>query len=55
MAGTLTVSIGGDLYQLALAGDAQPVSLTVGGSPDRMTYGFSSPGTLAAYQQTAIP
>jgi hypothetical protein len=52
--GTLTVSVAGNIYQLALAGNHQPVSLTVGGSPASMGYGFSSPSTLATYQQMAI-
>jgi hypothetical protein len=53
--GTLTVSIAGEIYQLVLTGDGQPVSLTVGGSPASLTYGFASSTTLAAYRQTAIP
>jgi hypothetical protein len=52
--GTLTVMVASDLYQLALAGTGQPVTLTVVGSPADLTYGFSSPTTLASYRYVKI-
>jgi hypothetical protein len=52
--GTLTVAIASNLYQLAVVGDGQSVSLTMEGSPTSLDYGFASPATLSTYQHVGI-
>ena len=53
--GTLTVNVDSSFYPFTLAGTAAPVTLTVGGSPTLLTYGFASPGMLMGYQQVTLP
>jgi hypothetical protein len=53
--GTLAVAVSGNVYQFAFTASATPVSLTVGGSPSTIEYGFSSPTTLASHQQVSLP
>ncbi|MGB8294784.1 MAG: C25 family cysteine peptidase, partial [Polyangia bacterium] len=55
VSGTLAVAVTGNVYQFVLAGSGKPVSLTVGGSPSLMSYGFSSSTTLASYQRVTLP
>lgn len=55
VSGTLAVAVTGNIYQFLLTGSGEPVSLTVGGSPSLMSYGFSSPTTLASYQRVTLP
>jgi Peptidase family C25 len=53
--GTLTVALSRNIYQFVLAGDGEPVSLTVAGRPSLMAYGFSSSTTLAGYHEVTLP
>ena len=55
VAGKLTLAWDGNVYQVDLLGDGLPVSVTVPGGPALMAYGFSSPATLAAYGEVALP
>jgi hypothetical protein len=55
VSGTLTVAVEGSTYQFALATSGTAVSLTVEGTPSSVAYGFTSPTTLASYQQLNLP
>ncbi|MBN2573046.1 MAG: hypothetical protein JXP73_00640 [Deltaproteobacteria bacterium] len=55
VSGTLTVTIAGNLYRIALTEEDPRASLTVAGSPSDLWYGFSSLSTLASYQHAILP
>ena len=55
VAGNLAIALDGNVYQVELLGDGMPVSVTVPGRPALMAFGFSSPTTLAAYGEIALP
>ena len=55
VAGTLAVSAGAQLYQLAVAASGDPGSITVAGPVTTVALGFSSPGTLAGYTEVVLP
>jgi hypothetical protein len=54
VSGTLTVALAGGIYQLVLAGDGRPVSVTVAQDAASVTYGFVSSGTLAVHAEAAL-
>jgi hypothetical protein len=53
--GKLAIALEGNVYQVELRGDGGPASVTVHGRPALVAYGFSSPATLAAYGEVALP